>query len=92
MKYDMFKCDQCGKTSEVSKGKFPYRDGWFYLYGLQTKVPMPRGLTGFEIFEGVQRYISDKHFCCMNCMIHFMSDRLNEWIDEKKQKDEKVRV
>ena len=70
-----FKCDTCGGEKSVQKFNesrvvFPYAEGWFYLYNLETqhidKNP-----------KHIMRTITkDNHFCSKRCFVEFIKKKL----------------
>jgi hypothetical protein len=62
-----FECDECAKRTEESEQpkKLPYEDGWMYLYHLCFKVSKDK-----------ENSSKDKHFCCKDCMIKWITDKI----------------
>ena len=62
-----FTCDECGKKSDqrTTEQGFPYDEGWVFLFKLETKVERHQ-----------RKVIREKHFCCDNCEIEFITTDL----------------
>jgi len=65
-----FTCDKCGKQIIPLHMKFPYPEGWCYLYNFNFQVPDNDEQDPDMIEKDVyKRYIEqDKHFCSKECM------------------------
>ena len=68
----IFKCDVCEKEIEVKSDtserlKYPYNEGWCYLYSHTSKI------------NNMRLEIKEKHFCSKRCMIKFISDQIKEF-------------
>jgi hypothetical protein len=68
-----FTCDGCRKQKlvegESERQKFPYKDGWLFLYNMDIKAS-----------ENLTIPIKDKHFCCKKCLLKFICEKLGEKI------------
>jgi hypothetical protein len=62
-----FKCDNCPNQSKEVEGKYPYEDGWKYLYSLD-----------FKVANNKTNNFQDKHFCSMTCLKIFLGEKLNK--------------
>jgi hypothetical protein len=72
-----FECDECAKRTEESEQptRLPYEDGWMYLYRLCFKTSKHK-----------ENDSKDKHFCCKDCMIKWLNDKIeSKIIQEKKE-------
>jgi hypothetical protein len=67
-----FKCDSCPKQSKEVDKKYPYEDGWKYLYSFDFKVTNDK-TNNFK----------DKHFCSSYCLAQYISSRINEVNEEQ---------
>ncbi len=68
--YNRFACDQCGKEGVLfleGTKKYPYEDGWVYLYNFKFKIDNYR-----------EKGVNDKHFCCSGCMSNYVDKILLE--------------
>lgn len=57
----IFTCDQCGTKSKQCK-KFPYEEGWTYLYNF-----------AFKLADNITPMPKDKHFCSKECLIKYVN-------------------
>ena len=68
VKQQNFKCDDCGKSSELrdeNKTKFPYDDGWIYMNRIELKdVRHKDSSTGITEL--------DMHFCKNECLLSYI--------------------
>jgi hypothetical protein len=75
MKMRAFKCDNCGKESEIIlegtiQNVFPYEKGWLYVYNLELKNLPVASIT-----------IKDGHFCSLDCF----TQKIRSRVEEKKE-------
>ena len=60
---NIFACDNCKKEIKILQDKnfkFPYNEGWIYVFNLELKTAMNETLQ-----------IRDKHLCCDECYLDF---------------------
>jgi len=71
-----FECDECAKRTDESEQPIrpPYEDGWMYLYVLNFKVRKDREVN-----------FKDKHFCCKECMIKWITKKIETKIIQERE-------
>jgi len=80
--FQKFKCDNCGRKSGLMKQLsraderiFPYDKGWIYIHSFTAKSMLD---------DNIRRFMAqDRHFCCLDCLIHFIKCKIKPEEEKK---------
>ncbi len=76
-----FGCDESGCEKKVTDSKFPYEQGWQYVYDFEAKLSQEVlvGKEGADAMTEIKTIkIKDKHFCSQAHLIEYMTRLTNK--------------